>query len=308
MPPFKFTDISKINKGDLIKQSQGSVRNRVEQREAPLPGAWGELSLVKGNLVGVRGLIGFNTAEKELNKSGSPYAAAVLGIDDWGETGVLGTSDSGRGVAGFSNSWQGVYGHSVGQAGVVGESDNFDGVFGIAHKKDRAGISGHNPGGLAGYFDGNVTITGNVNVNGDVVLANADCAEEFETLAGVEIQPGDVMIIGENGRLELSKRAYDRRVAGIVAGAGNLRPAIRLDSARQDSKTCVAVSLIGKAYCKVDAEFGSIEIGDLLTTSETAGHAMRARDKDRAFGCVLGKALDRLSSGRGLVRVLIALQ
>jgi hypothetical protein len=68
------------------------------------------------------------------------------------------------------------------------------------------------------------------------------------------------------------------------------------------------VALIGKAHCKVDAEGGAITVGDLLTTAPTRGHAMKAADPQRAFGAVIGKALASLSSGRGLVPILVALQ
>jgi len=49
-------------------------------------------------------------------------------------------------------------------------------------------------------------------------------------------------------------------------------------------------------------------VGDLLTTSPTPGHAMRADDPGRAFGAVLGKALRPLADGQGLVPILVALQ
>jgi hypothetical protein len=49
-------------------------------------------------------------------------------------------------------------------------------------------------------------------------------------------------------------------------------------------------------------------VGDLLTTSPTPGHAMKATDPLRAFGAVLGKALLPLRSGQGLIPVLIAMQ
>jgi hypothetical protein len=61
-------------------------------------------------------------------------------------------------------------------------------------------------------------------------------------------------------------------------------------------------------FCKVDAEFGAIVPGDLLTTSPTPGHAMKATDPLRAFGALFGKALQRLSSGRGLLPILVTLQ
>jgi len=52
------------------------------------------------------------------------------------------------------------------------------------------------------------------------------------------------------------------------------------------------VALFGKVYCKVDANLGAIEVGDLLTTSPTRGHAMKAQDPAqdplRAFGAAIG--------------------
>ena len=68
------------------------------------------------------------------------------------------------------------------------------------------------------------------------------------------------------------------------------------------------LALTGKVWCLVDANREAVHIGDLLTTSATPGHAMKANDTARAFGAVLGKALDDMPSGRGLLPVLIALQ
>jgi hypothetical protein len=77
---------------------------------------------------------------------------------------------------------------------------------------------------------------------------------------------------------------------------------------RPSDGTRFPVALLGKVYCKVDASYASIEVGDLLTTSATAGHAMKAADPARAFGAVLGKALRGVSSGQALIPVLVALQ
>jgi hypothetical protein len=78
--------------------------------------------------------------------------------------GIKGEGTYARGVWGESFSNQGVYGNSYSQAGVVGESDEFDGVWGISNHKDHAGVSGHNKwyNGLAGFFNGNVIITGGI--------------------------------------------------------------------------------------------------------------------------------------------------
>ena len=68
------------------------------------------------------------------------------------------------------------------------------------------------------------------------------------------------------------------------------------------------VALFGKVFCKVDAAFGAIVPGDLLTTSPTPGHAMKATEPSRCVGSILGKALQPLVAGCGLVPVLVALQ
>jgi hypothetical protein len=49
-------------------------------------------------------------------------------------------------------------------------------------------------------------------------------------------------------------------------------------------------------------------VGDLLTTSDTPGHAMKTIDPLKAFGAVIGKALTPMDAGRGLIPILVALQ
>jgi hypothetical protein len=59
---------------------------------------------------------------------------------------------------------------------------------------------------------------------------------------------------------------------------------------------------------KVDASFGPIQAGDLLTTSPHAGYAMKVTDKSQALGATIGKALAGLDSGTGLIPVLVTLK
>jgi hypothetical protein len=146
-----------------------------------------------------------------------------------------------------------------------------------------------------------------VEVGGDIRLANADCAEDFTIGSDASVEPGTVMVLGEEGALFPSYRAYDKRVAGVVSGAGDYKPGIVLDKQESDNIR-QPIALLGKAYCKVDAGHGAIEIGDLLTTSPTPGHAMKADDPLKAFGTVIGKALRPLAAGQGLIPILIALQ
>jgi hypothetical protein len=65
---------------------------------------------------------------------------------------------------------------------------------------------------------------------------------------------------------------------------------------------------MGRVYCKVDSRDGAIEVGDLLTTSPTPGHAMKAADPMKAFGAVIGKALEPISRRMGMIPILVALQ
>ncbi len=113
-------------------------------------------------------------------------------------------------------------------------------------------------------------------------------------------------VLAGDDQVRLSQEPYDRRVAGVVSGAGAYRPAVVLDR-RSDGDRC-SVALTGKVWCRVDADYGPVGLGDLLTTSPTPGHAMRAVDGQRAFGAVLGKSLGTIEAGRGLVPVLVALQ
>jgi hypothetical protein len=107
--------------------------------------------------------------------------------------------------------------------------------------------------------------------------------------------------------LQESQQAYDKRVAGVISGAGDLRPGIVLDK-QQTQGNRMPIALLGKVYCKVDARNSPVEVGDLLTTSSTPGHAMKAADPLKAFGSVIGKALRPLAAGQGMVPILIALQ
>ncbi len=156
-------------------------------------------------------------------------------------------------------------------------------------------------GTFAGYFDGVVMVTG------DIQLANADCAEEFGALANEEIEPGTVMVIDAENTVCRSTKAYDTCVAGVVSGSDKLKPGLVLG--KHPGKTDgLPIALMGKVYCKVDADYGSVKTGDLLTTSNTPGHAMKASDPSRAFGAVIGKAMRSLEFGRSLIPILVALQ
>jgi hypothetical protein len=190
----------------------------------------------------------------------------------------------------------------------------------------REGATGKNTifidGGKADLFlggggqDGRVTLregTGGADTlildgkTGDIILQNADCAEEFDVAEATEVEPGTVMVLDQEGKLQPSQQAYDKKVAGVISGARELKPGIILDK-KPGRKNRLPLAMVGKVYCKADSSFAPIEIGDLLTTSPTPGYAMKVADPARAFGAVIGKALSPLSKGANLIPILIALQ
>ncbi len=151
-------------------------------------------------------------------------------------------------------------------------------------------------------------VEGSIKVTDDVILAGADCAEEFAIDPTSMVDPGTVMVIEPGRRLHHCCRPYDARAAGIVSGAGDLRPGIVLGHHGRHRGDTVPLALTGTVFCNVDATSAAVDVGDLLTTSSTPGHAMRASDASRSFGAVVGKALEGLDRGQGQIPVLVALQ
>ncbi|MFG2039874.1 hypothetical protein [Dactylosporangium sp. NPDC048998] len=229
--------------------------------------------------------------------------------------GVVGEGVHGNGVLGRSAARIGVEGVSREGVGVWGSSEQGEAVHGESHALSVAAVAAFNlnPDGTgaalyaetkgkgpAGLFVGNVIVTG------DLQLAGADLAEEFDSTE-TRVEPGTVMVLRGEGLVGPCTRPYDRCVAGVVSGGGEFRPAIRLNRVPADPKR-QPLALVGRVYCKVDATFGPIELGDLLTTSPSPGHAMKAVDPGRAYGAVLGKAMASMRSGTGLLPVLVNLQ
>jgi len=149
---------------------------------------------------------------------------------------------------------------------------------------------------------------------GDIILQNADVAEDFDVQDAEALEPGTVVVIGDDTRLRASTQSYDRRVAGVVAGradsadsAGSPRPGIILGRCASGQPR-LPVALAGRVACRVDASTSPIVAGDLLTTSATPGHAMKAEDPARVHGAIIGKALRSQPAGTGLIPILVALQ
>jgi hypothetical protein len=227
------------------------------------------------------------------------FGSGVHGENVGGGPGVFGNAVANTtGVFGQSNGGIGVHGNCLEGTGVHGTSNSGVAVKGVSQ---HIGILGIGP--VAGRFEGDVEVTG------DIRLVGADCAEEFDAIGTVVAEPGTVMVLDTEGNIQQSNSPYDKKVAGIVSGAGTYKPALILDKKDKTNNTNrLPIALMGKVYCKADASTCPIEIGDLLTTSSLEGHAMKAEDPLKAFGSVIGKALGSLREGTGMIPVLVALQ
>ncbi len=103
-------------------------------------------------------------------------------------------------------------------------------------------------------------VNGNI-IAQDVGLRNADVAEEFTISEPVAVEPGSVMVIDEGTVLRQCTEAYDTKVAGVVSGAGDYKPALVVD--RQTNQTGrLPIALMGKVFCRVDASQMPIKVGD----------------------------------------------
>ena len=140
------------------------------------------------------------------------------------------------------------------------------------------------------------------------ITGGCDLAEPFQ-MSHKDIPSGAVVVIDEEhpGQLKMSEGAYDNRVAGIVSGANGVKAGITLhqEGLIDGGKN---VALTGRVYVQADASACAIKPGDLLTTSDTPGHAMKVTDHAKAQGAILGKAMTGLKEGRGMVLVLVTLQ
>lgn len=153
------------------------------------------------------------------------------------------------------------------------------------------------------------------------------------------LKAGDVVVADRRhpGLLESGKRMADPAVVGVITGdpgilagerireMGEMMPEVAAAleaglrsgdrAAVQDAwQTLQAafdavhapVVTFGIVSTRVDADYGAVAVGDLLTTSPTRGHAMRADEPEP--GTVLGKALEPLAEGRGKLDVLLILR
>ena len=149
-----------------------------------------------------------------------------------------------------------------------------------------------------------VDAAGAVHSSNVAALQALDLAEVFPTTGGI-LEPGDVVVIDvfTPETLTIARDPNDTKVAGIVS----TKPGFTLGGENRGRLDHYEIALAGRVPTKACDENGPIQIGDLLVTSSTPGHVMKAPENPKV-GTILGKALGSLLSGTGKIVVLVTLQ
>lgn len=135
----------------------------------------------------------------------------------------------------------------------------------------------------ANYFRGTATAS----LYGDV-------AERYE--ADTVYEPGTVMVFGGAKEITECRRQDDTRVAGVISTA----PGTMLNAGAGTDETHPYLALVGRVPCKVK---GPVRRGDLLTTSETPGHAEAV--SHAVLGSIVGKALESFDGDFGVIEISV---
>jgi hypothetical protein len=289
-----------------LRNTNGSARIRL----------YGQSPDTGGGEISVNGDVGTEVAELK----GNVYGGQITLRDETGtrNTAFLGSSS----VGGYQYLYNG-----NGNATIYLDGDSSGGGYVSVRNTNglnRVVIDGQSTSGGGGIFLYNgagvntVSLVGETSGDGKIttqvlqITGGSDLSENFEINAERNaLQPGMIVSIDpENaGELTLSQTAYDKKVAGIVSGAGGVRTGMLMGQAGTKADGKHPVALTGRVYCWVDADAsGAVEPGDLLTTSDTPGHGMKAKNPAHASGAIIGKAMTPLAAGKGLVLVLVSLQ
>ena len=277
---------------------------------------------------GATGVVG----ESYLQNGIGVYGGAQAESGD--NVGVYGSSSSPDGTGVYGNNMRGGFaGRFVGQKaepatleGHIVTIENLAtgnaGADGLAiHMKGESDKPGGNVNFITFFSGSNDTAVGAIEGNGSggVVYKSggADFAELLPAVDGLE--PGDVVVIGADGKLVRSSKANQTNVAGVYSTApaflGGMTADMEKVEARDDAAASdrAPIAVVGIVPVKVSAENGAIRPGDLLTASNTPGHAMKADPVNVGGvefyrpGTIIGKALESLDKGTGVIRVLITL-
>lgn len=263
--------------------------------------------------ISAAGVIGDNTFGEAVvgRNRGGNGVGAVVGRND----------DAGYGVRGFNTkNGIGVLGQAgiSGGTGVGGRFENVNAAngtdvlvsvgngTGAGLRVDNANAGATNlavfqkSGGNVARIDS----TGKGFFNGGTQTGGADVAELIPHVGRLPV-PGDVVMIDVDNPMHY--RVADEANSAAVAGVITTKPGVLMNAGVEDVGDAPALALVGRVPVKVTDEGGSIRVGDLLVSSSTPGHAMKAPNHP-APGTIVGKALQPHGSGSGTVEMLVMLR
>lgn len=249
-------------------------------------------------LVGATQNVGIGTANP------SHPLTVVTESGQFGMTHSDGTHDITTFVGPFGN----------GNGGWIGTQSNFPLHFYTADSDARMTIATNGNVGIGTSAPGvPLDVNGTARVKVLEVTGGSDVAEPYLIAPAAEVQPQPGMVVAIHperlGQLRVASKSYDRTAAGIISGANGIHPGLVLTQSGSVADGTLPVASMGRVWCWADADAGgAVAAGDLLTSSDTPGHAMKVTDAARSQGAVIGKAMSALERGRGLVLVLVALQ
>ncbi|MEM4406526.1 MAG: hypothetical protein QXS68_05720 [Candidatus Methanomethylicaceae archaeon] len=148
--------------------------------------------------------------------------------------------------------------------------------------------------------------TGNVYADGSFTGGGADVAERID--ASEQLEPGDVVEIDPDnpGKFRKAREAVSTRVAGVISTAPGVVLGNKDAVSSSDARPILA--LAGRVPVKATAKFGTIQVGDLLVSSPIPGYAMKCPEASQCIGAVIGKALESLREGVGVIEVQVMLR
>jgi hypothetical protein len=156
--------------------------------------------------------------------------------------------------------------------------------------------------------DGDVYADGTVYAKNHIEGGSADIAERISVSEWVEA--GDVVEIDpvHSGFFRKATGLYSRRVAGIISTSPGVILGNDIDPTTErwdDNRPVLAIA--GRVPVKASTENGAIAVGDLLVSSSVPGVAMRG-DPAVSIGAVVGKAMELLADGEGVIMAQVTLR
>jgi len=174
--------------------------------------------------------------------------------------------------------------------GISGSVSSEGGTFTVTSNATNA-----NTGSTIVFRDGSGNFSAGVITATTTAARYADLAERYT--ADADYEPGTVLVFGGEAEVTQCTSKYDKRIAGIVS----TDPAFLMNESLEDG---VSVGLVGRLPCKV---VGEVRKGDLMVSSDTAGHAEAWRDESNPpAGSVIGKALEnKTGAGADVIEVVV---